>query len=452
MTTCAVTDGHLLYINLDAIVIPADRQRRDLGDLSDLKASIIQVGVLNPIIVKEIEIDGQPTGRFELIAGERRYTAMRQLGRRGIPARLFKNLTEREQAVVELEENIKRRALDWQDEAAAIWRYHNLRIEAGAKVEDVLRELSITSTHLSRVRAFCTVVANEPSIAQATTLSAAANVAKRITERKAAAVLEDLLGPKAETDEASEAATPPFPGSVLAIDFREWAASYRGPRFNLIHCDFPYGLNMDTARLQTTPTEAYDADGSRYPDSEELYFSLLEAFLTHKDNFLAASAHIIFWFSMKHYDRTLALLRPHFRIDPFPLIWGKSDNSGLLPDPTRGPRRCYETALLMSAGDRKILRAKSNITWQPKPDGEHLSVKPVSVVTHFMEMLCDASSKVLDPTCGTGSALEAAINLGAAEVCGLDINPNNVDRSRRRVQAAFAKRGAQASLFADLGL
>ena len=58
------------YRAIDSIVV-ADRHRSDLGDLSDLAASIKAIGMLNPVT---ITADGR------LIAGQRRMEACRLLG------------------------------------------------------------------------------------------------------------------------------------------------------------------------------------------------------------------------------------------------------------------------------------------------------------------------------------------------------------------------------------
>jgi ParB family chromosome partitioning protein len=57
-----------------------DQPRSNLGDLSDLKASIAQRGVLEPILVRKRE-----DGRFTIISGERRFRASMEAGLSEIP-------------------------------------------------------------------------------------------------------------------------------------------------------------------------------------------------------------------------------------------------------------------------------------------------------------------------------------------------------------------------------
>jgi hypothetical protein len=39
--------------------------------------------------------------------------------------------------------------------------------------------------------------------------------------------------------------TPKSEIPIITADFTEWAPTYTGPKFNFIHCDFPYGINTD---------------------------------------------------------------------------------------------------------------------------------------------------------------------------------------------------------------
>jgi hypothetical protein len=171
-----------------------------------------------------------------------------------------------------------------------------------------------------------------------------------------------------------------------------------------------------------------------YDDNPDIYFDLLDAFVTHSDRFISESAHLVFWFSMKYYTETLAMLRrTSFIIDDFPFIWLK--DVGLLPDPNRGPRRVYETAFFGRAGDRKIVRAVNNAVSLPRgSDHIHMSVKPVPVLEHFFRMLVDSSTTLFDPTAGGGTALQAAIGLGARSATGLELNEEFAQRANEALQ------------------
>ena len=94
-------------------VVPNPFQPRRLFDpsqLEDLAQSIRQYGVLQPVIVRQVD------GRYELVSGERRYRASRLAGAETIPA-LVRNLGDKEVAEMAPIENLQREDLNYFEEA-----------------------------------------------------------------------------------------------------------------------------------------------------------------------------------------------------------------------------------------------------------------------------------------------------------------------------------------------
>jgi ParB family chromosome partitioning protein len=110
-------DGPVLVELAIASVVANRHQPRQAFDdeaLTALTASIRELGVLQPILVRAADDEGQ----YELIAGERRWRAAHRAGLASIPAiiRTADNLASLEQAVVE---NLHRTDLNAMEEAAA---------------------------------------------------------------------------------------------------------------------------------------------------------------------------------------------------------------------------------------------------------------------------------------------------------------------------------------------
>lgn len=76
------------------------RVRKDLGNLDDLKDSLRIYGLLNPITLNS---------KYELIAGERRLQAAKQLGWTSINANILDNISDVDQLEMEIEENNQRK-------------------------------------------------------------------------------------------------------------------------------------------------------------------------------------------------------------------------------------------------------------------------------------------------------------------------------------------------------
>jgi ParB family transcriptional regulator, chromosome partitioning protein len=89
-----------------------DQPRVDLGDLTELTASIREKGVLEPLLVKPSRL----TGRWMIIAGERRWRAAREAGLREVPC-IEMEVDERAVAEIALIENMQRKDLTSWEEA-----------------------------------------------------------------------------------------------------------------------------------------------------------------------------------------------------------------------------------------------------------------------------------------------------------------------------------------------
>jgi ParB family transcriptional regulator, chromosome partitioning protein len=106
-----------------ALIEPHPEQPRRQFDeqaLEDLAASIAERGVIQPVIVRPLA-----GGRYQLVAGERRWRAAQKAQLHEIPA-LIRDLAEREVAALALIENIQREDLNPVEEARAYKRLAQL--------------------------------------------------------------------------------------------------------------------------------------------------------------------------------------------------------------------------------------------------------------------------------------------------------------------------------------
>ncbi len=111
----APASSGLLQLPLNKIRANPNQPRKQFDEeaLASLVDSIKAVGIIQPVLVREVE-----PGEYEIIAGERRYRAARRAGLATIPAlvRVVDDVTSLEQALVE---NLQREDLNALDEAGA---------------------------------------------------------------------------------------------------------------------------------------------------------------------------------------------------------------------------------------------------------------------------------------------------------------------------------------------
>lgn len=219
--------------------------------------------------------------------------------------------------------------------------------------------------------------------------------------------------------------------SVLNMSWHEFARQYTGVPFNFMHCDFPYGIDHDKSDQGGSAKEV------SYADNEKVYWDCIDSLLENVDRILTPSCQILFWFSMKYYSETLdRFASSDFEIYGNPVIWHKTDGVGIASRPDVFPRHSYETALWMVKGGRKTLKVVNDIYGAPVNRSQrlHQSEKPVPMLKHFFQMAVDTNTRMIDPTCGAGSSLRAAVDMGAESVLGIELNPEHAATAQKELE------------------
>ena len=191
--------GRMVPIEL---IDPNPEQPRQLmGDLSELKASIAEKGIIEPLVVR------QRGARFQIIAGERRYQAASQLGLRELPV-VLRDVDDREIIEIALIENIQRKDLGAFEEAEAMdvlakrcgYTHEDLAKRLGKSRTSVTESLSLTAMP-PEVRKLC-------RLADISSKSLLLQVVRQQTSEKMIALVEHLTkgGAAATREEARKAA------------------------------------------------------------------------------------------------------------------------------------------------------------------------------------------------------------------------------------------------------
>ena len=180
-TEALLKEGGARFANvpLEFIEPDPDQPRKNIGDIEELKASILEHGIIQPIVVS-------PYGQelFRIIAGERRFSAAQALGLKTVPT-IIRTVEEHRRLEVQLIENIHRQELSPLEEATAYQRLmeefqlsqRQLSKRLGKSltgINETLRILSLpedilesvrTSEHLSR-SVLLAIAKQEPGEAQ----------------------------------------------------------------------------------------------------------------------------------------------------------------------------------------------------------------------------------------------------------------------------------------------
>jgi len=142
-----VDSRELQHLPLDLIQRGKYQPRRDMDPsaLEELANSIKVQGVMQPIVVRPIG-----GGRFEIIAGERRWRASQQAGLDKIPA-MVREVPDEAAIAMALIENIQREDLNPIEEAVALQRLQQEFELTQQQVADAVGKSRVTITNLLRL-------------------------------------------------------------------------------------------------------------------------------------------------------------------------------------------------------------------------------------------------------------------------------------------------------------
>ncbi len=138
----APATGGLAMLAISAIAPHPSQPRRHFDDaaLGELAASIAARGVIQPVIVRPLG-----NGRYQLVAGERRWRAAQRAQLHEIPA-LIRELGDREVTALALIENLQREDLNPIEEARA---YQRLAEQEGLTQSEIARMVDKSRSHVA---------------------------------------------------------------------------------------------------------------------------------------------------------------------------------------------------------------------------------------------------------------------------------------------------------------
>lgn len=118
--------------------------------LAELAGSIREQGVLQPLIVREIETSARAAFKYEIVTGERRWRAARLAGLATVPA-FVRELSDKEALAVALVENLQREDLNPLEQAISMSRLTNEFAMTHEEIAKVLGRSRASVTNFLRL-------------------------------------------------------------------------------------------------------------------------------------------------------------------------------------------------------------------------------------------------------------------------------------------------------------
>ena len=173
-------------IKIDQIIIPPRRRQTfSESQMEELTNSIRDVGLIEPIVLEKI-VDGS----YKLLVGERRIRACLRLGLEEIEYVYLEDLDDWERKRIELDENLHREKLTWQEEVTLQEDIHNLYLEKfggarfgpqssdnkGWRISDTAATLGETRTNVTMNLQLAKAMKSNPSLAKKETKEATSSI------------------------------------------------------------------------------------------------------------------------------------------------------------------------------------------------------------------------------------------------------------------------------------
>lgn len=476
-------------IPLSSILVEG-RLREDLGDVTELAESIRDNGLLQPIVVERIS---HPTFAYALRCGGRRYAAYTLLATNkvpcdpslsptnweSIPAVVFEEMPSYKRTLIEMEENIRRKGMTWQETLRGIVEYHKAakraalldgdtwsQAQTGALLNMSQATVSIAFKVWDEIKAGNEKVMKADSLTDAIKVLAGQQLdagqaeqmrriqLKRLEQSAARMVTSSLPTLPTTVVSTAEKEKPATVADKVQFSKEEIAAFYHlgnalevlpkiaaNQLINHIICDPPYGIDM--ANLTREDMGRFDAI-ERIADTHQVEDNLkmLPEFLSVAYNSIAEDGFLCMWYDLDHHEKIANWAKQvGWRIQRWPLVWCKTSpclNNAAQCNITKATEFCY----IMRRSEKSIIKtkqAKNFIEAAGCATASHPFPKPHAVWKYLLDTVSMQGQVICDPFAGEGSCLAATFKEGRVPV-GIEIDEKHIASGLSYIQDLINKK------------
>lgn len=467
------------YLPLTDIRV-GSRIRRVTADVKDhieqLAESIKNLGPIMPILIDE---------NNNLIDGGCRYSAYELLGELEVPVVRRDKISADDLRMLEVEANLRRKEMKWQEVAIGIYMVHKRKTEDTAKRNKANKARDQWGTRatgsLMRVShahvADCLIVAEylyrgDKEILEASSMETAQKILLSRKENAAVAakaalsassfavtpapraprasgIISLTLGPDTPTASPSSPAPTQSAATTLTshhvdlstslfnVDCRDFMLNHMAPEsIDLIVTDIPYGIDMalmeDLGGLSDDIKDAHEVEDN---------VDQMADFLRGAYRVLKPNTYLCFFYALQHHEKLRNWgIEAGFSVQDWPLLWLKP-HSSKNQAPHCNWTKSYEPCFVMRKGKPTIKpMTKSHLEVDGLPD-KKLQSNPFAKPLEWLNaMIFDPISypgmTVLDPYAGEGSILRAAIVRGC-RIVACEKSPSRFPRLVDRIKTVY---------------
>jgi len=424
-----------MLLGIDQISV-GDRLRKDYQDLPGLVRSLAEFGQIQAITVRPAQPEDNCSEPWVLVAGGRRYAAALKLGWKEIRAENLEHLSPWKRTAIELEENLQRANMTWQEEIdakqkiALLYKSEN----PGWSDTQTASVLHIDKGQLSRDLKLAKAIEDHPELAKASSKKAAMKL------------LETKKSIQASAAKASTVDFSTIEAAVVCADAVEFLDRFEDNTVDLFLSDLPFGI-----AYFDRPASDREAGGgvSKFDDSlagaRSLLIQIFEkmarkvkpegwiCLMVGEDLRLAVQNEIVTVNTQKKAEGK-KLSTPQQ-----PWIWYRKNSRN---NPIHGhlhAKSMYDIIIPINAGKAVLRKPCENVVVVDATydDRIHAHQKPIELGEELISRFTLPGDLVVDVTMGSGAFVAAAAK-SLRKFAGCDLNPDIVPLAQGHVAQHYA--------------
>jgi len=459
------------YLPISSIVLNrSERQRKDPKEVKAnaerIAASIILVGPITPLLLNSDN---------ELIAGECRLEAYKLLGQTEVPIVRRVKLERAMELMIELDENMQRRAMCWQDITLGIAKVHetNDKVSADRKEKWGTRATGQLVGQSHSYVADCIIIAkllqhNDKEIWDAKNLENAKQIVLQRKENAAMAAKAKLSGAVLTIPQPNKTTKPtgiisislgdplatPSVISASPEQLREMRQIKLSDRLFNMDCvelmmnvlapssvdviitDIPYGIDMNLIE------DIHGVDAMRSTHDVAQNVEQMRPFLEGAFRVLKDDTYLFFFYAQQHQEKLANWGREvGFKVLDWNMLWLKP-HSCKNNAPHQNPTKSYEPVMVMKKGSPRLAKPMTlcHMIVDAMPE-KRMQSNPFAKPLEFVDkMLLDPvffpGMTMLDPFAGAGSIVRAGI-LKGCKILACEIDTARFPELQDRVKDTY---------------
>lgn len=422
-----------------------DRFRKDLGSVEELAKDLRETGQITAITVRATSDDDRAEGFTEpwmLMAGGRRLHAAMVNGWDEIEAITKDELNPLERLICELNENLHRKDLTWDEEVAIKAEIHKQRllVNPDHKQYETARELKESPVNVSRDLALAAEIEKNPELKKAGSKKAAVRMVEMTKH------LEKL---EAQEGRAVHNVAK-LRERLVTADARDWLRLQPDASVDMLYSDPPWGIDYyeqghKVERQNGMESPSVRGGASEYDDSPDAIRDIIVDCIpqmiriTKPTGWIALHCgvdalhdwsmlfgqfcvtHMMYDEEDDHEHKGCKYLKP----EPLPWVWYRPNSQNPSRFPELHAQNAYEHILVVNRGEGRLLRqGLQNVLNYNAEYGNriHAMQKPIPLCEDLISRFTFSNYVVCDPFFGSGALLAAAAKIGR-DFRGCEKNP-----------------------------